>query len=210
MLEIEEFDMAEKKKEKDKKLNDKGQKNECKKENINIQNSLDQLGTLEMTRENKVNPGAVAENNTTEAEKVNMNGNLVDVAQEITKLLENMGNQLRKEDKQRKKLITFFEKFTCAITLGPIIVIFIVYFISKGDVGIGTQLAALAAFINIPISSIGVLKCIASSLFNDTYRKTMPDMITNVIGALTDYDVVYSERNQQKTGKKNREQSVHR
>lgn len=194
--------MAGKKKEKSK---EKSKKESKKIVSANGQNSLDKLGRFQMTSENKVNLGAVAENNTTQAEKENMNRNLIGVARQVTNLLENMGAQLKKEDTQREKLISFFEVFTCVITLGPVIAVIIVYCISQGKVGIGTQLAALVAFINIPVSSIGVLKCIAESLFNDTYRKTMPGMITKITNALANYDVVYSGHEQSKSRKKGQE-----
>lgn len=160
-------------------------------EKRSINDKLDQLGAFPIIEENKVNIRDAIEENKTPAEKDFMNQNLIAVAEKVTELLGKMGTQLEKEDTQRENLISFFEKFTCVITIGPLVLIGIIYYETKGSVGICTQLAALAAFINIPVSSIGVLKCIAEGLFNDTYRKTMPNMITKITNALANYNMAY-------------------
>lgn len=176
---------------------------ECGKAETTRHNKLEQLGKIpivssEKINAKKVNTGKIAVETQTLAQQEHMNVKLIGIAGNVTELLKRMGIQLEKEDEQRQRLVNFFKWFTVAITSLPVLVIVVIYLVSKGEVGIFTQLAALAAFINVPVSSIGVLKCIAKSLFNDTYRKTMPEMITNIIEALAKYDVVYSKKAKKK------------
>lgn len=153
---------------------------------------LDQLGDYQIEEADKIDLRAKADVTRTPASEDCMNDNLTNVAENVAELLGKMGTQLDKEDTQREKLLTFFKWFTCAITLGPVLLVAILYLLLKDSAGLVTHLATLAAFINIPVSSIGVLKCIAESLFNDTYRKTMPDMLTRITKALAQYNMVYS------------------
>lgn len=132
--------------------------------------------------------------NQTNAEKDSMNTNLESIANATYNLIENMNQQLTKEDNVRKKLIGFFKCFTYFVTFGPLIIAGILCWKSGGLNSFGAILTILAAFINIPISSIAVLKCIAERLFNDTYRKTMPHMIVKLTQALSQYNTEYRGR----------------
>lgn len=120
-----------------------------------------------------------------------MNSQLENIASEISNLLRTMLRQLEKEDIQREKMIGFFMIFTILITLIPFFAIIVLILLLKGQAGIVENIMLLCAFINVPVSTIGVLRSIAKCLFNDTYRSTLPDMIRNIIEALSRYNTVY-------------------
>lgn len=134
------------------------------------------------------------ESKTTEAEKDNtMNSRLKGIANKTEQLLETMLKQLEKEDNQRGKLVNFFIGFTIVITLLPLIIIGIIFSKLPYEPGVVENIALLSAFINVPVSTIGVLRSIAKCLFNDAYRKTLPDMIKKITDVLAKYNSIHRE-----------------
>lgn len=163
---------------------------------MSTQDRLNQLNSVEGTEETRYKEELErGEQKKSEAEKDieddNMNHQLETIALQTGKLLQTMLKQLEKEDSQRKKLINFFIFFTVAITLLPVIIVAIVLGVREGCAGTAESLALVCAFVNIPVSTIGVLRSIAKCLFNDTYRKTLPDMIRNITEALSKYNTMY-------------------
>ena len=51
-----------------------------------------------------------------------------------------------------------------------------------------STLAVIVAVGSIPVEVIGVFRIISSRLFDDPYRKTLPDMISKVVEVLTKYN----------------------
>ena len=105
---------------------------------------------------------------------------LNNVANSICKLLVVIKGEIDKEDIIRQELLAFLKKFlVMVVAVPPFFVIALV--LLRPDLSANSIVAAtVAAVLAIPASVIGVLKCVADNLFNDTYRSTLPGMIQDL------------------------------
>lgn len=75
--------------------------------------------------------------------------------------------------------------------MAPLLFIIILVLLCPDIAESGIVAVTITAVLAIPASVIGVLKCVADNLFNDTYRSTLPGMIQDIVKALSQYNNKY-------------------
>ena len=137
-----------------------------------------------------------------EAERVDdMKGSFDKIAENLNNLLTNIISQLPQESKQRENIIKYLKRYLCFVTVLPIVILIIAVLAQNivGPIVLGASV--IMALLNIPVSAIGVLKTISERLFNDTYRDTLPAMVTEITKSLSMYNLDYqAEETSRKKG----------
>jgi hypothetical protein len=99
------------------------------------------------------------------------------VDDEIVKMLKAFNVQLEKEDKLRLGIIIFLMITLYILTLIPIGTISLLMWFGT----IKDPISIIASIVAMPIEIIGVFGIISKSLFADTYRTSLPDMISKYL-----------------------------
>jgi hypothetical protein len=99
------------------------------------------------------------------------------VEDKIFHLMDQFENQLIVEANLRKGLISYLKVSLYIITFIPLLIILSLVFIGV----IANPYIQLSAVVAIPIEIVGVFAVISKNLFADTYRTSLPDLISKYL-----------------------------
>jgi hypothetical protein len=139
-----------------------------------IQNSLLTNGAATF---DETEPDKAQSSQRTQNAKLELDSFKNKVEDKIFHLMDQFENQLIVEANLRKGLISYLKVSLYIITFIPLLIILSLVFIGV----IANPYIQLSAVVAIPIEIVGVFAVISKNLFADTYRTSLPDLISKYL-----------------------------